>query len=538
MQLDCYSNNLTSLNVENCNKCPAVRAFDNKIEIRDANIDTNTLQGFDIRKASDWVNAVIEGTVVRAIDPEKEITYKYDCGGANLNNFAFIPPGRIYTVHFDARGGNCSIENKLVAYDTSYGVLPTPTRTGYTFNGWLDSIAPNQDHHFIREGTIYKKTADSTLYASWAVKLYKVTFDAMGGRCCKEYMFTSYYSGSSLWYDYLPVPTREGYTFAGWFDASTGGNLVEHGTKYTKTTDSTLYAHWLANQYIVTFDAAGGSCTVKNISVKYGTPFGTLPAVTRDGYSFDGWYLQPEGEAAYKITPETIVAITTGSTAYAHWRKNPVPTPKPAPNHISGGGTSGGHNSAAAPQTASFQKKKSVIRAKIAGAGKIKLTWKKIKGASKYSIYYKTSAKGKYKLLKAVRKTSYTVPKLKSSKKYYFKVKGSAVIGGRTVFTQFSKAVFKKAVGKPPTPKLSGSMKGNILILNWGKLKGISKIVIDRKVGNTRYKRFKTGNGKGIGYVKKLEDYNPSQKYSFRIRICYLKDGVEIWSSSSNSVIL
>ena len=81
-------------------------------------------------------------------------------------------------------------------------------------------------------------------------------------------------------------------------------------------------------------------------------------------------------------------------------------------------------------------------------------------------------------------------------------------------------------------------MKGNILILNWGKLKGISKIVIDRKVGNTRYKRFKTGNGKGIGYVKKLEDYNPSQKYSFRIRICYLKDGVEIWSSSSNSVIL
>ena len=229
-------------------------------------------------------------------------------------------------------------------------------------------------------------------------------------------MFTSYYSGSSLWYDYLPVPTREGYTFAGWFDASTGGNLVEHGTKYTKTTDSTLYAHWLANQYIVTFDAAGGSCTVKNISVKYGTPFGTLPAVTRDGYSFDGWYLQPEGEAAYKITPETIVAITTGSTAYAHWRKNPVPTPKPAPNHISGGGQAGATTVLLPPRQHLFKRKKSVIRAKIAGAGKIKAHMEEDKRCIKIQHLLQNLCKGKYKLLKAVRKTSYTVPKLKSSK--------------------------------------------------------------------------------------------------------------------------
>ena len=41
-----------------------------------------------------------------------------------------------YTVTFDARGGSVSTSSKTVTYNSTYGTLPTPTRTGYTFKGW------------------------------------------------------------------------------------------------------------------------------------------------------------------------------------------------------------------------------------------------------------------------------------------------------------------------------------------------------------------------------------------------------------------
>ena len=48
-----------------------------------------------------------------------------------------------FTVTFDANGGTVSPESKEVTYGEPYGELPTPERTGYTFEGWLqDSSAP------------------------------------------------------------------------------------------------------------------------------------------------------------------------------------------------------------------------------------------------------------------------------------------------------------------------------------------------------------------------------------------------------------
>ena len=44
-----------------------------------------------------------------------------------------------YTITFDAKGGSVSQTKKSVTYNSTYGNLPTPTRTGYTFNGWYDS---------------------------------------------------------------------------------------------------------------------------------------------------------------------------------------------------------------------------------------------------------------------------------------------------------------------------------------------------------------------------------------------------------------
>lgn len=62
----------------------------------------------------------------------------------------------------------------------------------------------------------------------------------------------------------------------------------------------------------------------------------------------------------------------------------------------------------------------------------VTVTWNKVKGATNYVVYYKTSATGKWKKLKSTTATSYTKTGLKSGKKYYFTVKAQKKYGGIT----------------------------------------------------------------------------------------------------------
>lgn len=66
-----------------------------------------------------------------------------------------------------------------------------------------------------------------------------------------------------------------------------------------------------------------------------------------------------------------------------------------------------------------------------AGKKKAILKWKKVKGATGYTIYYKTSQKAAWKKLKSVKGTSYTKKGLKSGKQYYFTVKAYKTYKGR-----------------------------------------------------------------------------------------------------------
>lgn len=67
-----------------------------------------------------------------------------------------------------------------------------------------------------------------------------------------------------------------------------------------------------------------------------------------------------------------------------------------------------------------------------AGKKKATIKWKKVKGATNYTVYYKTSAKGAWKKLKTVKGTSYTKTKLTSRKTYTFTVKANKAYKGKT----------------------------------------------------------------------------------------------------------
>lgn len=66
-----------------------------------------------------------------------------------------------------------------------------------------------------------------------------------------------------------------------------------------------------------TFDANGGKSTVASKQVKSTEVYGDLPAPTRDGYLFDGWFTAKEG--GEKVTAETIVSAVEDHSIYARW---------------------------------------------------------------------------------------------------------------------------------------------------------------------------------------------------------------------------
>ena len=110
------------------------------------------------------------------------------------------------------------------------------------------------------------------------------------------------------------APSREGYTFKGWFeDGAT--EAFKFDTKITKKTE--LTAKWEANTYTVTFDPKGGEVNPREKNVTFDAAYGELPTPTRTGYTFNGWYLGDK-----EITKDSTVETAEDHTLTASWSIN------------------------------------------------------------------------------------------------------------------------------------------------------------------------------------------------------------------------
>lgn len=74
-----------------------------------------------------------------------------------------------YTVTFHVNGGNnlaADVQSKQVTFDTVYGALPQPTKSGYGFAGWFTAAEGGTE---VTAETAVAVTADQTLFAHWKV---------------------------------------------------------------------------------------------------------------------------------------------------------------------------------------------------------------------------------------------------------------------------------------------------------------------------------------------------------------------------------
>ena len=125
---------------------------------------------------------------------------------------------------------------------------------GYNAGGWttpeFNTAGSYSYYCVITDGECSVQTNTVTVMVNSAsLPTYTVTYDANGGSCS-----TTSENASSV---ALPTPTRDGYTFNGWYTAATGGTLVgAAGDSYTPSADITLYAQWTENAV----EPAPGEC--------------------------------------------------------------------------------------------------------------------------------------------------------------------------------------------------------------------------------------------------------------------------------------
>ena len=160
----------------------------------------------------------------------------------------------------------------------------------------------------------------TSLTAQWTALTYSVTLHENGGTISSGNV-TSYNYGEGATLPTAGDMTREGYTFAGWYDNEvlTGNPITEISTD--ETGNRTYWAKWTVNQYTITYDLAGGTAEGNLDTYTIETGAFTLKNPTRPGYTFTGW--SGTGLTGEDNLTVTIPKGSTGNRSYtAHWRYN------------------------------------------------------------------------------------------------------------------------------------------------------------------------------------------------------------------------
>lgn len=117
---------------------------------------------------------------------------------------------------------------------------------------------------------------------------------------------------NSKFAELVPEPTKENYTFAGWYN---GNEKFDFTT--VPTGDVTLTAKWTANDYYVSFVTEHGAPPTSQ-NVKYNGTASDPGKLTEEGYTFIGWYTDDTYSTEFDFTQP----IKRNTTVYAKWEKN------------------------------------------------------------------------------------------------------------------------------------------------------------------------------------------------------------------------
>ncbi len=230
-----------------------------------------------------------------------------------------------YKIELNANGANTvSYISDVKWSDKVLEVVPTLGRDGYIFLGWYYNNTKILDSDTYGSLAGNDTVESITIEAAWLENSdYTITFNTDGGTPAIEDKIGVKWSDKVL--DDVQKPTKQGYTFVGWYlDLTT---LVTDTTTYGSLTQNTieLIAHWEENSdYTVKFDTDGGNEIADKTGVKWTDKvLDGVDKPVKAGYTFTGWYvgINPVGaDDQYKdlVANDTVASITLK----AKWTEN------------------------------------------------------------------------------------------------------------------------------------------------------------------------------------------------------------------------
>ncbi|MDR0850700.1 MAG: InlB B-repeat-containing protein [Christensenellaceae bacterium] len=255
-----------------------------------------------------------------------------------------------YEITFDNNSGsiNGTVTGTMANQSFVYGQTQqlsanTYSLDGYEFAGWALTpgaggsvvYAPDANYTMSTEG-------NKTLFAVWKAKTYFVRMDTQGGSVLNPNNLIR--EGAVGQRIPLPAVTKAGFDLVGWYIVNGGGSdiLVTNTYMTIANSDISVYCVWTEKQFYISFNRndSAGSTGATGIDptgqiAQVSNPIASLSSNTylRDGYTFGGWTLTPNGPAIYQnnaalsITQQLHEAATGAQnnqiTLYAVW--NPIP---------------------------------------------------------------------------------------------------------------------------------------------------------------------------------------------------------------------
>lgn len=289
-------------------------------------------------------------------------------------------PGTTYSVKYAANGGLGSMANTTVTYGTSTSLRAnTFTKKGYSFKGWYahrssdnkwycknadnkekwlraEDIGNGYSKFLYKDKASVAKTSNVindtvTFNAQWTSNKYTVKYTSGGGSGTMADTVITYGVGANLRANTF---TKKGHAFGGWtaYRKSDGtyryaksnsetqqgwyknGNQPSGYTLYVykdkaklSTTTSipndivTLTAKWIANKFTIIYEPNGGSGSMANTSVTYGTSTTLRSNVfKKSGKSFGGWTAYRESDKTWRY------ALNNSSTQQGWYTEGKQPS--------------------------------------------------------------------------------------------------------------------------------------------------------------------------------------------------------------------
>lgn len=275
-------------------------------------------------------NAKLEGLNAKTGNKKCLFTYNsngYIGHGTASQNTGSLTITRLYTIKYDGNGSTTGVPSD---HDKKHGTNTTlsssiPTRTGYTFAGW--NTKQDGTGTTYAKGATYSTNADVTLYAKWTANTYTVTFNKQSGTGGTNSVTATYNAAMPS----ATMPTRTGYTFNGYFDATSGGTKYynANGTSartWNKAANTTLYAQWTENKYNVDISIDGNGTTNQTGTKSIGIKGISITATPEIGSAFKQWEVTGGAKVANATSATTTITATSAGTVKAIFEAQPATT--------------------------------------------------------------------------------------------------------------------------------------------------------------------------------------------------------------------